>query len=137
MIAVDVNVIAYVWLPSAHTQAVNELLLSDPDWISCFLWRSEFRNILSGYVRRGQYSLIQAIDIQTKVEEQMKGKEFMVESSSVLSLVGQSNCSAYDCEYVALANQMNIKLISYDKQIIGQFPSVAMTAEAYLNHVKK
>ena len=104
MIAVDVNVIAYLWLPSAHTQAVNELLLQDPDWISCFLWRSEFRNILTGYVRRGQYSLIQAIDIQTRVEEQLKGKEFMVESSAVLNLVGQSTCSAYDCEYVALAN---------------------------------
>ncbi|MFM7428849.1 MAG: type II toxin-antitoxin system VapC family toxin [Flammeovirgaceae bacterium] len=137
MIVVVVNVMAYLWLPSQHNAVINELLVNDKDWNSSFLWRSEFRNILIGFVRRKQYTLAQAIEIQEKAENQMKGREFVVQSSNVLGLTERSTCSAYDCEYVALASQLNVNLITYGKQVIHAFPEIAMTAEQYLTNLKK
>ena len=51
MIVVDTNVLAYLYLPSDFTLAAEKLLLNDPQWVAPHLWRSEFRNILAGYMR--------------------------------------------------------------------------------------
>jgi predicted nucleic acid-binding protein len=64
MIVVDSNVLAYLYLPGEYTSAAEALLERDPDWASPILWRSEFRNILAGYVRRKDISLEQAVSLQ-------------------------------------------------------------------------
>ena len=52
MIVVDSNVIAYLYLPGEYTSAAEALIERDSDWAAPLLWRSEFRNILAGYLRR-------------------------------------------------------------------------------------
>jgi predicted nucleic acid-binding protein len=44
----------------------------------------------------------------------------------VLELTQRSLCSAYDCEYVALAVQLRTKLVTADKQVLQAFPEVAV-----------
>jgi len=44
----------------------------------------------------------------------------------VLDLVAVSDCSAYDCEYVALARHLNVKLVTTDNKILGSFPERAI-----------
>jgi hypothetical protein len=41
-------------------------------------------------------------------------------------------CSAYDCEFVALARDLDVPLITIDKQVIDRFPQVAVSLDAYL-----
>jgi predicted nucleic acid-binding protein len=106
MIVVDSNVLAYLYLPGEHTPAAEALLELDPDWASPILWRSEFRNILAGYVRRKDISLEQAVSLQLEAESLLAGCEFEVESREVLELVRDSDCSAYDCEFIALAMKL-------------------------------
>ena len=53
MIVVDSNIVAYLYLPGKYTAAAEALFESDPGWAAPVLWRSEFRNILAGYLRRG------------------------------------------------------------------------------------
>jgi predicted nucleic acid-binding protein len=50
----------------------------------------------------------------------------------VLSLTNASACSAYDCEFVALAKQLNVKLITPDKKILSEFPDHAFSISDYL-----
>ncbi len=50
----------------------------------------------------------------------------MVDSEVVLNLVN-SDCSAYDCEFVALAKEKNTPLFTMDKKIIQSFPDVAVS----------
>jgi predicted nucleic acid-binding protein len=54
--------------------------------------------------------------------EIMNNNEFDVSSSQVLALVNQSNCSAYDCEFIALAKHQNIPLVTQDKKVLREFP---------------
>jgi predicted nucleic acid-binding protein len=103
MIVVDTNILAYLYLPGEFTEAAEALLESDPDWAAPVLWRSEFRNILAGNVRRGSLSFDQALAIQEEAESLLAGSEYEVDSRSVMLLVRDSDCSAYDCEFVALA----------------------------------
>jgi predicted nucleic acid-binding protein len=56
----------------------------------------------------------------------MAEQEFTVPCVSVLSLADISGCSAYDCEFVALAKQLSVKLMTEDKKILAKFSDVAV-----------
>jgi len=126
MIVVDSNVLAYFYLPGEHTAGAEVLLEHDPNWVAPVLWRSEFRNILTGYLRRGSLTLQQAHSFQCEAEDLLAGAEYEVDSLSVLELVRDSECSAYDCEFVALAIKLGTKLVTMDRKLLRAFPGVAI-----------
>lgn len=127
MIVVDSNVLAYLYLPGEHTDAAEALLQRDPDWAAPVLWRSEFRNILAGYMRRKALSFEQACGLQREAESLLFDSEFEVDSLSVLELVRDSDCSAYDCEFIALAVQLNTQLVTMDGKLLRAFPQRAVS----------
>ena len=123
MIVVDSNVLAYLYLPGAFTARAEALFQSDPEWVAPVLWRSDFRNILSGYMRRESLTFDQAASLQREAEDLMRDCEFDVDSDDVLQLVRDSDCSAYDCEYVVVATKLDVKLVTMDKQLLRAFPN--------------
>ena len=126
MIVVDSNVVAYLYLPSEHTPAAERLLERNPTWAAPILWRSEFRNILAGYLRRKMLTLESARALQSEAEQLLFGAEYEPQSALVLELVSQSDCSAYDCEFVALAMTLNVPFATADKQLLEAFPGRAI-----------
>jgi predicted nucleic acid-binding protein len=130
VIVVDTNVIAYLYLPGVFTPRTEALLERDAEWAAPWLWRSEFRNILGGYVRRNTISLRAAVDLQTEAERLLAGGEYEVDSRAILELASQSGCSAYDCEFVALAVTLGVKLVTMDAQVLRSFPSLTVSLRA-------
>ena len=127
MIVVDTNVVAYLYLPGEHTAAAEALLEHDADWAAPVLWRSEFRNILAGYLRRGTLTFDQACGVQAEAESLLDGAEFEIDSAAVLALVRDSDCSAYDCEFIALATKLDTTLVTQDKKLLKAFPTRAVS----------
>lgn len=125
MIVVDTNVIAYLFLESEFTARAEAQLRDDPDWAAPLLWRSEFRNILAGALRRKLLSFDAAGLILSEAESLLAGNEHEVDSRQVLELVRDSECSAYDCEFVALARRLDIPLVTMDGKLLKSFPNVA------------
>ena len=130
MIVVDSNVLAYLYLPGEHTADAEALLERDPEWAAPVLWRSEFRNILAGYMRRKTLTFDQACNLQNEAEDLLTGSEFEVDSQAVLALVRDSDCSAYDCEFIALATRLKTKLVTMDKKLLRAFPKWAVALAA-------
>ena len=130
MIVVDSNVLAYLYLPGEYTAAAEALLEQDSDWAAPILWRSEFRNILAGYLRRKAITFEQANSLQREAESLLEGAEFELESLAVLELVRDSDCSAYNCEFIALAMKLDTKLITMDKKLLRAFPKRAIALSA-------
>ena len=91
MIVVDVNVLAYLWLPGDMTLYAERTLHRDPEWIAPFLWRSEFRNILAGYMRRGTLTGEAARRSLEGAESQMTDREFIM---ALLGLWGDFRLAA-------------------------------------------
>ncbi|RJP81426.1 MAG: PIN domain-containing protein [Desulfobacteraceae bacterium] len=133
MIVVDTNIIAYLYLPTEYTKSAEELLIKEPVWSAPSLWRSEFRNVLTLYLRKDVITLEQAIQIQTEAESLMDGNEFEINSIDILKIVTNSSCSAYDCEFVSLAKSLETTLVTADKKIISEFPDVATSIRLFLN----
>lgn len=126
MIVVDSNVVAYLYLPGEHTEKAEALLQQDADWAAPLLWRSEFRNILAGYVRRKTLTFEVALELQREAESLLAGAEHEVDSRLVLELVRDSDCSAYDCEFVALAMTLGVPLVTMDAKLLKAFPGYAV-----------
>ena len=111
-IVVDTNIIAYFFLPNEFTSQAISLFRNDPVWAAPYLWRSEFRNVLSLYMRKELIDLSRAYEIQEEAESLLADFEFDVPSNSVLSLASESGCSAYDCEFIFLAQQLDVALVT-------------------------
>lgn len=132
MIVADVNLLAYFWINGEFTADAQRVYNQDPDWCAPLLWRSEFRNLLLGYVRRDHFTMDQAMLALQNVEEQMRRHEFSVSSKQVMACANQSTCSAYDCEYVALAKELEVKLVTSDKKILKSFPDIAVSPQNFI-----
>jgi len=130
VIVVDSNVLAYLYLCGEYTAAAEALLERDPNWAAPLLWRSEFRNILTGYLRRGSLTFQQTHSLQREAEDLLDGAEYEVDSLSVLELARDNGCSAYDCEFVALAMQLGTKLVTMDGKVLRAFPDIAVALTA-------
>jgi predicted nucleic acid-binding protein len=125
VIVVDANVLIYLWLRESYADVAATLLADDPQWIAPLLWRSEFRNVVVGALRRKTISRQAALAAIDGAEHQMEGNEQIVDSRAVLRLAMQSKCSAYDCEYVAVAEAAGVLLVTNDRQILKEFPAIA------------
>jgi len=130
VIVVDSNVVAYLYLPGDYTEKAEALLEHDADWAAPLLWRSEFRNILAGYMRRKTITFEAARDLQLEAESLLAGAEHEVDSRLVLELVRDSDCSAYDCEFMALAMTLGVKLVTMDAKLLKAFPKYAVALSA-------
>jgi len=73
VIVVDTSVVAYLLLPGPQTEKAEALLLHDPEWAAPVLWRSELRNVLSCYLRRGQLDHQQVLRLQGQAEALLHG----------------------------------------------------------------
>jgi predicted nucleic acid-binding protein len=132
VIVVDTNVVAGLWLPTSTSSASERLLVRDPEWAAPLLWRSEFRSVLAGYLRRGALDVLDAARIAEDAERHLGGREYQVATHEVLQRVAASRCSAYDCEFVALAEELGVLLVTRDRQVLAAFPRVARRPEAFL-----
>lgn len=133
MIVVDTNIIGYLYLSSDRSDQAEKALLIDAEWVAPILWRSEFRNVLAIYIRKNILMPEDAIRIMDEATLLMQGGEYETVSLQVLQLVGESTCSAYDCEFVALARDLNVRLLTVDKQIVKQFPNEAISLDEYVS----
>lgn len=122
MIVADVNVLAYLLIPGKLTPLAEQQAELDPVWAVPRLWRSEFRNILANYLRAGQMDLADAQATFQRAEEWVGSEEYEVATADVLRLSHLSQCSAYDCEYVALAEFLDLQLVTNDVKLARVFP---------------
>jgi len=132
MIVVDTNLIAHLLVPGENTVEAAAVLQKDDDWMAPFLWRSEYRNVMAQYIRHERLTLEEAVENMSQAEMLMLDDEYHANSDDVLRLVSQSNCSAYDCEFVALAQEFGVSLVTFDKKILREFPDTAVSPTTFL-----
>ena len=136
MIVVDTNLIAYLLITSEQTQRADAVKLRDPEWIAPLLWRSEFRNLLLLYIRQEIFDLDHAIGLLKQAEEIMHEREHTISSVKVMKLATSSGCSAYDCEFVALAQDLSVPLVTSDRKVLTAFPEIAVSPEDFWSKMK-
>lgn len=132
MIVVDTNILAYRWLPSPQAEKIERLLTVDAEWSAPPLWRSEFRNLLAGLIRSGRMTVSEAEAALHKAQKCLIAGEHTVSDHAVLALVARSRCTAYDCEFAALAEALGTVLVTEDKALLTAFPKLCRSLDRML-----
>ena len=136
MIVADTNLIVYFAVRDASSVLADAVFETDPVWATPLLWRSELRSALTKYIRCAGMSLEAALVALRSAEEVIGGREYRISSEQVLELALRSKCTAYDCEYVALAQDLDEPLVTANKQILKAFPKIAVSLEQFAKKKK-
>lgn len=129
MIVVDANVLAasLIW----GTPASKALLAMDADWVVPPIWLAELRNVLVKYIRQDRMSADEAMSVLEKAWKRVTPADREIPSRRIMELAATTRSSAYDCEYVVLAEMLHLKLITGDRALAGKFPGVAVPLESF------
>jgi predicted nucleic acid-binding protein len=133
MIVVDTNLVASLFLEAETSRISEQVLARDPIWVVPHLWQSEFRNVLATGMRIGKIDLTFALEAIAAAEELLSENQYRVLSPPVLRLAQASGCSAYDCEFVVLAQELRVLLVTFDTQVLHSFPDTADSPGAFLS----
>ncbi len=133
MIVADTNLLAYLHLPGTKSEVADDVLVKDPDWVSTPLWASEFRNILFAFVRTQGMPPDLARAHWQDAQTQMAGHVLIPDPEHILAKADSTSLSAYDAEYVALAEALGVRLVTSDKEILRHARGVACSPEAFVH----
>jgi predicted nucleic acid-binding protein len=131
VIVVDTQVLVYRTLPSPFAKSAEAVAERDPSWTTVPLWRSEFRSVLAGLLRRGELDATAAL-VALREAEALLTRTLEPSTERVLALVRSSKCSAYDLEFVALAEELGISLVTNDREVLAAFPGRAVSPAAFV-----
>ena len=136
MIVADTNLIAYFSIHTEQSALAEAVCAVDSVWAAPLLWRSEYCATLLKYIRHAGMNFEAAISSLRLAEDTVAGREYSVDARKVLELAYRTKCSAYDCEYVALAQDLNAELVTTDKQVLKAFPDLAVSLEKFARKKK-
>lgn len=131
MIVADTNLIAYLLIDGPFTSEARAVYEKDQDWVAPSFWRSEFRNVLVLSLRRGITGFTGALEVMEDAHLLMAGKDRDSPSARILRLAADSGCAAYDCEFVALAQELGVPQVTSDRALITKFASTAVSMTAF------
>jgi predicted nucleic acid-binding protein len=132
LIVIDTNILAYLLITGERSPEAEQALAKDPVWAAPVLWRSELRNVLALYMRKKGLTIEKALRIIDKADDLLEGREYTMTSRPVLELVARSGCTAYDCEFVALAQDLGVRLVTVDRRILTEFPQTAIALSDFV-----
>ncbi len=132
MIVADADLISYFWLDVGRTEAARAVRRQEATWAAPSLWRSEFRNVLAQHIRHRGLDRTDAVRIAVRTETDLEEHTYDVPTDAVLRLVDRTDHSSRrlsGCEYVALAQQLGVALVTGDRAVVEQFPDTAVLLE--------
>ena len=132
MIVADTNLIAYLLIPGTNSALADAVLQKDAEWAIPLLYRSELRNVLSLTMRLQGMTLSQAQQTMARAENLLSAHEYALPSDLILELTSKTKLSAYDAEFVILADQLNIPLVTQDKGILKAAPKIAVDPKTFI-----
>ena len=131
MVLVDTNVIAPLYVRSARTEAVEELFARDAVWRTEPLALIELSNVLITYERSRYITAATARDCLNRAAAFLQPQLFRVSHQAALEAALDYRVTACDARFLALADQLGIRLITEDARLRAAAPALTQSlAEA-------
>ncbi|MEM7480456.1 MAG: type II toxin-antitoxin system VapC family toxin [Acidobacteriota bacterium] len=131
MIVVDSNILGYAVIAGEFTNQSLRARRRDPAWVAPPLWRFEVRNILATTMRVEGLALETAADAFDEARDMVQEVEHGLPSRQVLLLAQTLKISAYDAEFVTLAEKLDLPLVTADRRLAGVHPERVLTLEEF------
>lgn len=126
MIVADANLIVYRFLKGPFTALSDAAVGKDSDWRTAPLWRYEFTSAVATMI------IAKVVDEPTAVAAigaagaEMISRELLVPQELALEAAIRYRISAYDAQYIALAEELAVPCVTADVQLAAKVPNVAV-----------
>lgn len=132
MIVADANLLAYLCIPTElQTKQAEYVRSREKVWIAPPLLRHEFLHVIARYIARGDFDVDEAARVYQRGISMMEFSTLPLDAHAIFRITQGSGCTTYDAEYVWLAREMNIPLVTADKEVLAAFPSIAIAIETF------
>jgi predicted nucleic acid-binding protein len=129
MIVVDTNLLAYAVLPGRRTADALAVAERDPDWVAPGLWRRELCNVLATLMRDRKLSFAQALAAFSAAEQLVSDATIEPSTEEVLRLAARGRVSAWDAEFIFVADALGLPLVTADRRLARAFPGRVVPLE--------
>lgn len=133
MIVVDTNLVSYLLIEGEFTQNARDVYQHDPDWIVPGLWRAEFLSVLTTTITAGVITPAQGDLLWQRTLSLFGQKEHNPNGRDVLKVALQFQISAYDAQFIAVAKNSGVPLVTSDRQLIKACPPHAQSMHQFLH----
>ncbi len=132
MIVVDANILIYSLIKCDQSPLIQKLRGKDADWRTAALCLHETVNVLTTYQRREVLTFVQCRALLSHVERFIKVAQCEVVMDTVLAVAAEYAITGYDAQYVALAQSLNVPLITEDRKLQKAVPAIALSMQEFL-----
>ena len=133
MIVVDANILVYRTVDGDMTGAAMRLQEKDPDWRTSPLWEYEFGNALALMILQKHLTARMAAQLFQNAKEVFAPAEMQADPDLGLQLIAEKRISFYDAQYLALAQWLDVPLITEDKALRKAGGKSALSIHEFLN----
>jgi predicted nucleic acid-binding protein len=131
VIVVDTNVLAYAVLPGVASALVARVAERDPSWIAPVFWRRELANVLATSMRVRGVKLEDAVAAFGEAERLVTDAEVEPAIAERLEIAQRGGVSAYDAEFVFVAERFDLVLVTGDRKLALAFPGRVQLIETF------
>jgi predicted nucleic acid-binding protein len=131
LIVADTNLIAYMLIAGTRTPQARKVWAADNRWVMPPLWRSEFLNVLATAVRAGVIDAAEALIGWRNSLHLFRNCEVEPEGEAVLMAAEKYGISAYDAQFVVVAEKMKARLVTSDRRLLKSCRGIAVSMDDF------
>jgi len=131
MIVADASLLAHLLIPSPDSALAEAVYRKDPEWSAPVLWRSELRSVLLQHIRHSGMKIELAKAVVEKALLVIRDRETLLPTPAVLEAAVFFNVSAYDAEYLVMARQRGVPLLTFDQKLQQAAQVLAIAPDAF------
>jgi predicted nucleic acid-binding protein len=127
MIVADVNLIIYRHVSGPLTPLAAAARRKDPDWRTAGLWHCELTSALVKMVRAKVLDESRALAVLAAADAEMSPRETSVPQDHALHVALTHGVSAYDAQYIALAEILGVPCVTADAALAKKTPGLTVS----------
>lgn len=136
MIVADTNLVAQLILKLDQTKTAQDIYRNDPEWVMPELWRHEFLNVLASYLRFDHVQPERLALAWQSANVLFADSARQPDILNALKLAGERNVSAYDAQYLALAQSLSLPLVTEDRKLRQAAPDLTLSMRDFLERTQ-
>jgi predicted nucleic acid-binding protein len=118
LIVADANILLYLLSPGPFHKQAEALRKKDSDWRVPPVWSLEFSNALAKAVRDKRIGPAEAEAMMEEALRYFSKGEVPLSALEALKAANRFKLSSYDASYLALAQFLNVPLVTEDKEVL-------------------
>jgi predicted nucleic acid-binding protein len=132
VIVVDTSILIPAFVDAPSSARARRVIDPRARWVLPPMWRFEFTSAMATLIRAGEIDPVTAYGAMDDARTAVVSREVPVDQGQVIRVSIRHKISAYDAQYIALADEYGVVCVTSDKDLLKKAPDQTISLDAYL-----